>query len=45
MGKLRAAGVDALLTGHHALSLSDGQPHVDTANRLFDHGFVPPSVV
>ena len=45
MGKLRGAGIDALLPGHHSLSLSDGQRHVDTANRLFDHGFVPPSVV
>ncbi|MDP8944289.1 MAG: MBL fold metallo-hydrolase [Actinomycetota bacterium] len=45
MGKLRDAGIDALLPGHHSLSLSDGQRHVDTANRLFDRGFVPPSVV
>lgn len=45
MGKLRHAGIDALLPGHHSLSLREGQRHVDTANRLFDHGFVPPSLV
>ncbi|MDP8970614.1 MAG: MBL fold metallo-hydrolase [Actinomycetota bacterium] len=45
MGRLRGAGIDALLPGHHSLSLRDGQRHVDTANRLFDRGFVPPSIV
>ena len=45
MGKLRDAGIDALLPGHHGVSLREGQRHVDTANRRFDRGFVPPSVV
>jgi hydroxyacylglutathione hydrolase len=45
MGKLRGAGIDALLPGHHFVSLRDGQRHVDAANRRFDAGFVPPSVV
>ena len=43
--KLAGAGIDALLPGHHSLSLSDGQRHLDTAARLFDRGFVPKSVV
>jgi hydroxyacylglutathione hydrolase len=45
MAKLGGAGIDVLLPGHHSLSLRDGQRHVDTANRLFEHGFVPPSLV
>ena len=45
MAKLRGAGIDLLLPGHHAVTLRDGQRHVDTANRLFDAGLVPPSVV
>ncbi|MDQ3974040.1 MAG: MBL fold metallo-hydrolase [Actinomycetota bacterium] len=45
MARLRGAGVDALLPGHHSLSLHDGQRHIDTANRRFDRGFVPPSIV
>ena len=45
MGKLRAAAVDLLLRGHHSVSLQDGQRHIDAANRLFDRGFVPRSVV
>lgn len=45
MGRLRDAAIDALLPGHHGLSLSGGQGHVDSANRLFDAGFVPPSIV
>ncbi len=45
LGKLRDAGVDALLPGHHVVSLANGQRHIDAANRLFDRGFVPASVV
>ena len=45
MGKLRGANVDALLPGHHFVTLRDGQRHIDAANRLFERGFVPKSVV
>jgi len=45
MGKFRGAGIDALLPGHHFVSLRDGQRHIDAANRRFESGFVPPSVV
>jgi hydroxyacylglutathione hydrolase len=45
MRKLRDAGVDALLPGHHFVTLREGQRHIDAANRLFDRGFVPKSVV
>jgi glyoxylase-like metal-dependent hydrolase (beta-lactamase superfamily II) len=43
--RLDGAGIDALLPGHHSISLRRGQRHVDAANRLFARGFVPPSVV
>ena len=45
MARLREAAVDVLLPGHHLVSLRDGQRHIDAANRLFDRGFVPKSVV
>jgi hydroxyacylglutathione hydrolase len=45
MAKLRGARVDALLPGHHFVTLRNGQRHIDAANRLFDRGFVPRSVV
>jgi hydroxyacylglutathione hydrolase len=45
MGKLRDANVDALLPGHHFVTLREGQRHIDAANRLFERGFVPKSVV
>ncbi|HEV3407667.1 MAG TPA: MBL fold metallo-hydrolase [Gaiellaceae bacterium] len=45
VGKLRDAQVDALFPGHHFVTLREGQRHIDAANRLFDRGFVPPSVV
>ena len=45
VGKLRAAGVDVLLPGHHFVTLKDGQRHIDAADRLFERGFVPKSVV
>jgi hydroxyacylglutathione hydrolase len=45
MAKLRDAGVAALLPGHHFVTLREGQRHIDAANRLFERGFVPKSVV
>ena len=36
---------DALLPGHHALSLARGRRHVETAARQFRAGFVPRSIV
>jgi hydroxyacylglutathione hydrolase len=45
MGKLGGAGVDSLLPGHHFVTLREGQRHIDAANRLFERGFVPKSVV
>ena len=45
MAKLAGARIDALLPGHHFVSLRRGQRHIDAANRLFERGFVPPSVV
>lgn len=43
--RFRDAGVDALLPGHHSLSLSDGQRHLDAAIRRLDAGFIPSSIV
>lgn len=43
--RLAPAGIDALLPGHHAVSLRRGQRHVETARRRFANGFVPPSIV
>lgn len=43
--KLAAAGIDALLPGHHSISLRNGGRHVDSANRMFQRGFVPKSIV
>ena len=45
MAKLAGAGVDALFPGHHFVTLRNGQRHIDAANRLFERGFVPRSVV
>jgi hydroxyacylglutathione hydrolase len=45
MARLAGAGITALLPGHHAVSLRNGQRHVDAANRLWERGFVPRSVV
>ena len=45
MRKLAGARIDALFPGHHFVSLNDGQRHIDAANRLFERGFVPRSVV
>jgi glyoxylase-like metal-dependent hydrolase (beta-lactamase superfamily II) len=43
--RLRGGEVDSLLPGHHSISLARGQRHIDTALRLIDRGFVPPSIV
>jgi glyoxylase-like metal-dependent hydrolase (beta-lactamase superfamily II) len=43
--KLAGVGIELLLPGHHALALARGQRHVDAANRLFELGFVPRSIV
>jgi glyoxylase-like metal-dependent hydrolase (beta-lactamase superfamily II) len=45
LAKLRDARVDALLPGHNVVTVTNGQRHIDAANRLFDAGFVPRSVV
>ena len=45
LAKLRGAAIDVLLPGHHFVTLRDGQRHIDAANRLFERGFVPKSVV
>jgi glyoxylase-like metal-dependent hydrolase (beta-lactamase superfamily II) len=43
--RLDGLAADALLPGHHGLTLQDGQAHLDKANRLIRAGFVPPSIV
>lgn len=43
--RLDGLAVDALLPGHHNLTLRDGQGHIDRANRLINACFVPPSIV
>ncbi len=45
LAKLDGLSVDALLPGHHSISLSRGQRHIDAANRLIQDGFVPKSLV
>ncbi len=45
VAKLARLGVDALLPGHHSVSLSDGRRHIDSAARSFERGFVPRSIV
>jgi hydroxyacylglutathione hydrolase len=45
VAKLKDAGVDALLPGHHFVTLREGQRHIEAANRLFERGFVPKSVI
>ena len=45
MAKLRGLNVDVLSPGHHSFSLKAGQRHIDAANKLFDNGFVPKSIV
>jgi hydroxyacylglutathione hydrolase len=43
--RFRDAGIDALLPGHHSISLRSGQRHLDSAIRRLDAGFIPPSIV
>jgi hydroxyacylglutathione hydrolase len=43
--RFRDAAIDALLPGHHSLSVRNGQRHLDTAIRCLDAGFVPRSIV
>ncbi|MCY4109169.1 MAG: MBL fold metallo-hydrolase [Chloroflexi bacterium] len=43
MEKFRGAGLDALLPGHGAISLSGAQAHVDAALARFDELAVPPN--
>ena len=43
--KLRGLGIDALFPGHLAFSLSDGQRHIETANRALDTLLVPNQIV
>jgi hydroxyacylglutathione hydrolase len=45
MRKLAGGSVETLLPGHHFVTLARGQRHIDAANRLFERGFVPRSVV
>jgi glyoxylase-like metal-dependent hydrolase (beta-lactamase superfamily II) len=43
--RFRGAEIDALLPGHHSLSVRHGQRHLDAAIRRLDGGFIPPSIV
>jgi hydroxyacylglutathione hydrolase len=43
--KLRDLRVDALLPGHFAFSLEDGQRHIERANEVLDRLLVPPQAV
>ncbi|MCW2978082.1 MAG: fold metallo-hydrolase [Actinomycetia bacterium] len=43
--KLRGLAVDALLPGHFAFSLRDGQRHIEKANEALDRLLIPPQVV
>lgn len=43
--RLAAVEFDALLPGHHSISLRRGRRHVEAAARQFELGFVPRSVV
>lgn len=43
--RFRDSRIDALLPGHHSLSVNDGQAHLDSAIRRLDAGLVPPSIV
>ena len=45
VAKVATMEIDVFLPGHHAISLRDGRRHVEAANRLFESGFVPRSVV
>jgi glyoxylase-like metal-dependent hydrolase (beta-lactamase superfamily II) len=43
--KLRGLAVDALLPGHFAFSLQDGQRHIERANLVLDQLLIPPPAV
>jgi hydroxyacylglutathione hydrolase len=43
--RLRELGIDVLLPGHLALSLSDGQRHIERANQVLDRLLIPEQVV
>ena len=43
--RLAGERFEALLPGHHAVSLARGRRHVETAARQFGRGFVPRSIV
>ncbi|MFQ5425796.1 MAG: MBL fold metallo-hydrolase [Gaiellales bacterium] len=43
--KLRGLEVETLLPGHLSLSLSQGQSHIETANRWLDKLLMPPQIV
>ncbi len=45
VAKIASAAVEMLLPGHHSLTLRGGQRHIERAHHLFEHGFVPKSVV
>jgi hypothetical protein len=42
---LRGLRIDALFPGHLAFSLSDGQRHIETANRALDTLLIPNQIV
>jgi glyoxylase-like metal-dependent hydrolase (beta-lactamase superfamily II) len=43
--KLRQLAVDALLPGHFAFSLRDGQHHIERANAVLDQLLIPPQAL
>jgi hydroxyacylglutathione hydrolase len=43
--KLRGLAIDALLPGHLAFSLTYGQRHIETANRVLDRLLVPDQMI
>lgn len=45
VARLAGERFEALLPGHHAVSLARGRRHVERAARQFERGFVPRSVV
>lgn len=44
MSKFSGAGIDTLLPGHLAVTLRDGQRHIDAANGLFERVYVPKAI-
>jgi hypothetical protein len=43
--KLRELDVSALLAGHASLALTDGQRHIERANRVLDGLLIPEQLV